>query len=500
MASLLLAPEGCVLHLDELLRLLDSSVAAPLMRYLDELEVFVQKASANPAIRWQTPSQDRSQLALHVGAVLSTWPSKHASLRRCSVALWSALMTKGQLHLKQRGEVRRVDKARSSIQDLQEQTCLQIAQDLQKAVGGFSSQMQHSVDSELMDMASSAHVSLMRIQELSTEVLERQKRSWMDVMQDYLELESEAESCNDTLRDTRLQVQNHVQELSEEVQSFAVAAHHVVEWKKLLLPQLRLVETHRAEFKQAMELRLQLQILQKEHIVAEDSFDNAQIELRKYTRHARMTQPEGLSLNGFTLSSVDSTTLEENYYEQRVAEACEQAQSFARQVQQAQTTLQEIEAALPLAVESDEQASLSDRCTSMWPEGQWVLKLVQMQAERDEALRLVAAGINVESEVMCPIMHERMQEPVLAADGHTYERGAIEKWMAAHNTSPMTGAPLMHRFLTQNFALKRIISSCGARSNNCESGDSPASTGMMATTLAEQEDEEHVGEEGLRDE
>jgi len=213
-----------------------------------------------------------------------------------------------------------------------------------------------------------------------------------------------------------------------------------------------------------------------------------------------MTQPEGLSLNGFTLSSVDDTTLEENLYEQRVAEACEQAQSFARQVQQAQTTLQEIEAVLPLAVESDEQASFSDRCTSMLPEGQWVLKLVQMQAERDEALRLVAAGINVESEVMCPIMHERMQEPVLAADGHTYERGAIEKWMAAHNTSPMTGAPLMHRFLTQNFALKRIISSCGARSNNCESGDSPASTGMMATTLAEQEDEEHVGEEGMRDE
>lgn len=405
------------------------------------------------------------------------------------MALWSALMTQGQLHLKQRGEVRRVAKARNSIQGLQEQTCLQIAQDLQKAVGGFSSQMQNSVDSELVDMASSAHVSLMRIQELSTEVLERQKRSWMDHMQDYLELESKAESCDATLRDTRLQVQNRVQELSEEVQSFAVAAHHVVEWKKLLLPQLRLLETHRAEFKQAMELRAQLEILQNEHIVAEDRFDNAQIELRKYTRHARNAQIELRKYN------------KEYYYEQRVAEACEQAQSFARQVQQAQTTLQEYEAALPLAVESDEQASLSDRCTSMWPEGQWVLKVVQLeekhsqvQAERDEALQ------RVESEVMCPIMHERMQEPVLAADGHTYERQAIEKWMTAHNTSPMTGAPLMHRFLTQNFALKRIISSCGARSDNCESSDSPVARRMATIPADQEEQEEHVGEEDLRDE
>ncbi|CAJ1402619.1 unnamed protein product [Effrenium voratum] len=46
---------------------------------------------------------------------------------------------------------------------------------------------------------------------------------------------------------------------------------------------------------------------------------------------------------------------------------------------------------------------------------------------------------------------------VLAADGFTYERQAIEKWLSMHNTSPMTGAVLAHRYLTENFALRHLI-------------------------------------------
>jgi hypothetical protein len=40
---------------------------------------------------------------------------------------------------------------------------------------------------------------------------------------------------------------------------------------------------------------------------------------------------------------------------------------------------------------------------------------------------------------LCPIRMEIMKDPVVAADGHTYERGAIEDWFARGNSSsPMT--------------------------------------------------------------
>jgi len=43
-----------------------------------------------------------------------------------------------------------------------------------------------------------------------------------------------------------------------------------------------------------------------------------------------------------------------------------------------------------------------------------------------------------------------MIDPVMAADGHTYEREAIEQWLQAHDTSPKTNAKLKHKELTDN--------------------------------------------------
>ena len=51
-----------------------------------------------------------------------------------------------------------------------------------------------------------------------------------------------------------------------------------------------------------------------------------------------------------------------------------------------------------------------------------------------------------------------MTEPVLAGDGHSYERAAIEDWFAGgHSTSPVTNLPLQHRTLTLNYALRTAI-------------------------------------------
>jgi hypothetical protein len=60
---------------------------------------------------------------------------------------------------------------------------------------------------------------------------------------------------------------------------------------------------------------------------------------------------------------------------------------------------------------------------------------------------------------VCPIWHEVMMDPVVAADGHSYERSAIERWLCAslRPTSPMTGLPLPTRDLVPNFALRQTI-------------------------------------------
>lgn len=57
----------------------------------------------------------------------------------------------------------------------------------------------------------------------------------------------------------------------------------------------------------------------------------------------------------------------------------------------------------------------------------------------------------------CPISRERMVDPVVAADGHTYERAAIEAWFAQHSTSPMTREKMWNQKLLPNHALRNAI-------------------------------------------
>ena len=43
------------------------------------------------------------------------------------------------------------------------------------------------------------------------------------------------------------------------------------------------------------------------------------------------------------------------------------------------------------------------------------------------------------------------------ADGHTYERSAIEQWLETHNTSPTTGLELDNKQLIPNHSLRSLI-------------------------------------------
>ena len=61
------------------------------------------------------------------------------------------------------------------------------------------------------------------------------------------------------------------------------------------------------------------------------------------------------------------------------------------------------------------------------------------------------------ADFICPITTEIMVEPVVAADGQSYERTAIERWLATKSTSPLTGGELEHSIPIPNHNLRRTI-------------------------------------------
>ena len=80
--------------------------------------------------------------------------------------------------------------------------------------------------------------------------------------------------------------------------------------------------------------------------------------------------------------------------------------------------------------------------------------LVENDEEEDEALPNMPP---------CPITGFPMVEPVVAADGHTYERAAIARWLKTSDKSPMTGSILLHKELVPNYGLMSSVQEAAAR-------------------------------------
>lgn len=96
------------------------------------------------------------------------------------------------------------------------------------------------------------------------------------------------------------------------------------------------------------------------------------------------------------------------------------------------------------------------------------LRTAQFQVERAESeerrrAERVAAGAPAElppmpNEFLCPITLEVMADPVTAADGYTYERTAIEQWLASgRGKSPITNQDLEHRRVMGSMTIKKMI-------------------------------------------
>jgi hypothetical protein len=64
-------------------------------------------------------------------------------------------------------------------------------------------------------------------------------------------------------------------------------------------------------------------------------------------------------------------------------------------------------------------------------------------------------------EYLCPITGELLSDPVVCADGHTYERTAIAAWITRHpppdTRSPMTNDPMHSIEMFPNIALRKLV-------------------------------------------
>ncbi len=86
------------------------------------------------------------------------------------------------------------------------------------------------------------------------------------------------------------------------------------------------------------------------------------------------------------------------------------------------------------------------------------LAITQAVADAKDALVKTnrMKGMKIRDEFICPITYELMREPVVASDGHTYEKNAIEKWLKSSYTSPRNGEPI-ESTLIPNYNLKKLI-------------------------------------------
>ncbi|NXP54950.1 WSDU1 protein, partial [Heliornis fulica] len=81
------------------------------------------------------------------------------------------------------------------------------------------------------------------------------------------------------------------------------------------------------------------------------------------------------------------------------------------------------------------------------------------QGVADLRMRTSRVSVSVPDEFLCPITRELLREPVIAADGYSYEKEAMENWISTkRRSSPMTNLPLPSLVLTPNRTLKMAIS------------------------------------------
>jgi len=113
----------------------------------------------------------------------------------------------------------------------------------------------------------------------------------------------------------------------------------------------------------------------------------------------------------------------------------------------------------------DSHAEMVEEQTLLLMAGTSTSSTVQVAADNGVGSGSITAGVatgkchshEVPQHLVCPISSEVMVDPVFTADGHTYERSAIQSWFDRGGaTSPLTGVVLEHLRLTPNVMCRSL--------------------------------------------
>lgn len=77
--------------------------------------------------------------------------------------------------------------------------------------------------------------------------------------------------------------------------------------------------------------------------------------------------------------------------------------------------------------------------------------------KRKERESIAVSEQSVPNGFICPLTMEIMFDPVLDAEGNTFERSALFQWLKNSPTSPVSRQPLNERMVTSNNALRDTI-------------------------------------------
>ncbi|GJP65732.1 hypothetical protein CLOP_g22595 [Closterium sp. NIES-67] len=110
-----------------------------------------------------------------------------------------------------------------------------------------------------------------------------------------------------------------------------------------------------------------------------------------------------------------------------------------------------VEEVLVLALEC------ADRRRSLRPDLVEEVLPAVIRAAREAAGEMQRRRRIARLQFLCPISKTTMSDPVVAADGFTYDRSSLEHWLTSSRLSPVTGAPLDDTRLVPNHTLKMLI-------------------------------------------
>ncbi len=105
-------------------------------------------------------------------------------------------------------------------------------------------------------------------------------------------------------------------------------------------------------------------------------------------------------------------------------------------------------------IPSDSMISSKDKTTALLPDLSQDIKTWQTIQTILHPEHIV---MDIDGNLVCPITHSLMRDPVTTADGQLYEREAIELWLKDHTTSPLPNMVLDSKQLAPSHLAKRLI-------------------------------------------